>query len=93
MVYLHVEAPDECGHRGEAQNKVKAIELIDEKVLGPILKELEKMGDYKVLIMPDHPTPLCIKTHSRSAVPYLLFDSRQCLQGVNTFTEETALVI
>lgn len=89
LVYVHIEAPDECGHRGEAENKVKAIELIDELVLGPIL---ERFGgeDLRVLIMPDHPTPLEIKTHSSDPVPYLLYDSKNAKKGAATFTEETA---
>lgn len=56
LVYIHVEAPDECGHRGEAANKVRAIELIDEKILGPVREALEEMGDYRILVLPDHPT-------------------------------------
>ena len=76
MVYIHVEAPDECGHRGEIENKVKSIELIDSKILAPILEELEKNGEeYRVLLMPDHPTPICIKTHSSDPVPFVLYDS------------------
>ncbi len=91
LVYLHVEAPDECGHRGEAQNKIKAIELIDQKILKPCLEYLNASGeDYRILIMPDHPTPLDIKTHSREPVPYLIFDSSKEYSGADTFTEETA---
>ena len=89
LVYVHIEAPDECGHRGEAENKVKAIELIDELVLGPILEHFEGK-DLRVLIMPDHPTPLEIKTHSSDPVPYLLYDSKNTKKGAKTFTEETA---
>ena len=89
LVYVHIEAPDECGHRGEAGNKVKAIELIDELVLGPILEHFGSK-DLRVLIMPDHPTPLEIKTHSSDPVPYLLYDSKNAKQGAKTFTEETA---
>ncbi len=92
LVYLHFEAPDECGHRGEAENKVRSIEAIDSRVLGRILPYLETCGeDYRILIMPDHPTPLDIRTHSRNPVPFLLFDSR-CTEenGVACFTEETA---
>lgn len=89
LVYVHIEAPDECGHRGEAGNKVKAIELIDELVLGPILEHFEG-EDLRVLIMPDHPTPLDIKTHSSDPVPYLLYDSKNAVTGAETFTEETA---
>ena len=88
LVYLHFEAPDECGHRGEAQNKVKAIELIDSRSLKLLLEYLENSGeDYRILIMPDHPTPLCTMTHSREPVPYLLFDSSKPQNGAETFTE------
>ncbi|HIZ84599.1 MAG TPA: cofactor-independent phosphoglycerate mutase [Firmicutes bacterium] len=90
LVYVHVEAPDECGHRGEAQNKIKAIELIDEKILGPILKELDAYGDYRILIMPDHPTPLSTRTHAADPVPYLLYQKSQPKEGVDCFTEDTA---
>ncbi len=91
LVYLHIEAPDECGHRGEAENKVKAIELIEERTLKLMLSYLENCGDdYRILIMPDHPTPLEIKTHSSEPVPYLLYDSSKNLGGVETFTEKTA---
>jgi len=91
LVYLHFEAPDECGHRGEAENKVKAIELIDSRSLKLLLDYFENCGDdYRILIMPDHPTPLSTKTHSADPVPYLLFDSRKKLGGVETFTENSA---
>lgn len=90
LVYLHFEAPDECGHRGESDNKVKAIELIDEIAVGPLCDFLGKMGEYRVLIMPDHPTPLTTKTHSRESVPFLVFDSRKGLGGTDRFTEESA---
>lgn len=91
LVYMHFEAPDECGHRGEAQNKVKAIEYIDSRALSPLLDYLENCGDnYRILVMPDHPTPLDIKTHSADPVPYLIYDSRKELNGRNRFTEESA---
>ena len=91
LVYLHFEAPDECGHRGEAENKVKAIELIEERALKNVLEYLENCGDdYRILIMPDHPTPLDTKTHSSEPVPYLLYDSSKNLGGVEIFTEKTA---
>jgi 2,3-bisphosphoglycerate-independent phosphoglycerate mutase len=90
FVYIHIEAPDECGHRGEVQNKVKAIEEIDSRVLSRILLELDKMGDYKLLICPDHPTPLSTKTHSNAPVPYLIFDRQNLKNGPATFTEKTA---
>ncbi|MBO5321847.1 MAG: cofactor-independent phosphoglycerate mutase [Clostridia bacterium] len=88
LVYLHFEAPDECGHRGEAQNKVKAIELIDSRSLKLLLEYFENSDeDHRILIMPDHPTPLCTMTHSREPVPYLLFDSSKPQKGAETFTE------
>ncbi len=90
LVYVHVEAPDECGHRGEAENKVKAIEFIDKRILAAILSELEKYGEYRILIMPDHPTPLITMTHARDPVPFMIYDNKKPVSGVNTFTEETA---
>lgn len=91
LVYLHFEAPDECGHRGEAENKVKAIEYIDGRALKLCLEYLENCGDdYRILVMPDHPTPLDIKTHSSNPVPYLIFDSRVKKNGVEKFTEKSA---
>ena len=90
LVYVHVEAPDECGHRGEAENKVRAIELIDEKILAPILKCLEQYGEYRVLIAPDHPTPLVTMTHARDPVPFLIYDNKHEENGVLQFTEESA---
>ncbi len=91
LVYLHFEAPDECGHRGEAENKVKAIELIDSRSLKALLEYLEGCNDrYRILIMPDHPTPLTTMTHSAEPVPYLLFDSAKPLSGVDSFTEKSA---
>lgn len=85
FVYIHVEAPDECGHRGEAANKVRAIEDIDRRILAPLLEELRAMGDYSLLILPDHPTPLTIRTHTADPVPYLLVRS-----GDKTHTEAAA---
>lgn len=91
FVYIHVEAPDECGHRGEVQNKVRAIEEIDRQILTPLLEELKAFGEYSLLIMPDHPTPLCTRTHSADAVPFLLYRSNETMEsGVSRFTEQTA---
>lgn len=89
LVYIHVEAPDECGHRFEIENKVKSIELIDELILAPILKAFEGQ-DIKILICPDHPTPLALKTHTNAPVPYLIYDSRKKVDGVPKFSEEEA---
>ena len=91
FVYLHFEAPDECGHRGEIENKVKAIEAIDARALRPMIEYLDGCGeDYKILIMPDHPTPLDIKTHTSNPVPYMIYDSKNTKEGVDSFTEENA---
>ena len=92
LVYLHFEAPDECGHRGEAENKVKAIELIDSRSLKLMLEYLENCGDdFRILIMPDHPTPLSTMTHSSEPVPYMIYDSRKNEKGAQSFTEKSAL--
>lgn len=90
FAYIHVEAPDECGHRGEYENKVKAIEEIDRRILGPLLEELRTMGDFTLLIAPDHPTPLCVRTHTADPIPYLLYRSNRTVTGVPCYTEEAA---
>lgn len=91
LVYLHFEAPDECGHRGEPENKVKAIELIDSRSLKLMLEYLKNSGeDYRILIMPDHPTPLDTKTHSSHPVPYMIYDSSCEKKGVDSFSEAAA---
>ncbi len=90
FVYLHFEAPDECGHRAEPENKVRAIELIDEKVLPVVIGELEKHGDYKVMILPDHPTPIVTKTHARDAVPFMIYHKADEKHGVENVNENSA---
>lgn len=76
FAYIHVEAPDEMGHQGSVEKKVKAIENIDEFVIGPLVKELKEKGEeFRMLILPDHPTPIRVRTHTADAVPYLLYDS------------------
>ena len=90
LVYLHIEAPDECGHRFETENKVKSIELIDSLVLGPIAEGMKKHGDFRILIMPDHPTPLDIGTHTAEPVPFMIYDSRAVKEGVGCFCESEA---
>ena len=90
LVYVHFEAPDECGHRNEPENKVKAIEMIDSRVL-PILEEgLEQYEDYKILLLPDHPTHIVTRTHASDPVPYLLYQKSAPKTGVDTINEETA---
>ena len=77
FVYVHVEAPDEMGHQGSVEKKVEAIEYLDGRVIGPILQGLKAAGEeFRLLVLPDHPTPIAIRTHTGEDVPYLLFDSR-----------------
>ena len=76
FVYIHVEAPDEMGHQGSVERKIKAIEYLDGRIIGPVFEEMKRRGeDFRMLVMPDHPTPICIRTHSSNPVPYMLYDS------------------
>ncbi len=90
-VYIHVEGPDECGHRAEAENKVISIERIDAEILAPVYDYLNSCGeDYRIMILPDHPTPLALRTHTSDPVPFLIYDPKWNKIGVSHFTEETA---
>jgi 2,3-bisphosphoglycerate-independent phosphoglycerate mutase len=76
FTYIHVEAPDEMGHQGSVERKIKAIEYLDERVIGPIMEKLEEAGEaYRLLVMPDHPTPIRVRTHTSENVPYLIYDN------------------
>ncbi len=91
FVYVHVEGPDECGHRAEIDNKVLSIELIDRKILTPVYAYLKSTGEaFKIMVLPDHPTPLRIRTHSSDPVPFLLYDSTAESDGVAVFSEASA---
>lgn len=91
MVYLHVEAPDEAGHQGSLDTKIKAIEEIDSKILGFVLEEMKQFGDYKIMVLPDHPTPISVMTHTSDPVPYVIYDSRKPLNNQGcTYCEEDA---
>ena len=90
-VYVHVEAPDEMGHQGSLPRKIKAIEYLDARIIRPIRDGLDACGqDYRMLIMPDHPTPLRIRTHSSNPVPYMLYDSTRAQGDGLLYNEETA---
>ena len=91
LVYVHVEGPDECGHRAEIENKVKSIELIDKKILAPVFDYLKECGDdFKIMVLPDHPTPICKRTHTMDPVPFFIYSSNDEKSGVDTFNEDTA---
>ena len=91
FAYIHVEAPDEMGHQGSVKDKIAAIEYVDEKVLGRVVKGLEAAGeDFRVLVLPDHPTPIEVRTHTGEPVPYLLYDSTCKQAGPSVYNEKTA---
>ena len=78
FAYIHVEAPDEMGHQGSVEKKIKAIEYLDARVIRLVKDALDASGqEYRMLVLPDHPTPICVKTHTANPVPYLLYDSRR----------------
>ncbi len=92
FVYLHLEAPDECSHQGNVKDKVKSIEIIDREVIGPIKEALGRQGfDYKMMILPDHYTPVSVRTHTSEPVPFLIYDSsRKADSKSERFDEFTA---
>ena len=91
-MYLHMEAPDECGHHGDAEHKIWSIEQIDKLVVAPIKQALDQMGEnYKILVCPDHPTPLCLMTHVSDPVPFIIYDSSNKRESVvDSYTEKQA---
>ncbi len=91
FVYIHVEAPDECGHHGQPDLKIRAIELIDEKIVGPVMAYLEDSGEpFRVLLTPDHPTPLSLMTHVKNPVPFALYEKDQPQGSGLCYTEKNA---
>ena len=90
-VYVHVEAPDECGHRAETDNKVLSIEKIDSEILHPVFDYLKSAGDdFRVMVLPDHPTPVRLRTHTIDPVPFFIWDSAVRRNGVAEFSEASA---
>ena len=91
LVYIHIEAPDECGHQGDPAAKVAAIEAIDRDVLGHLMQALDAEGeDYRILLTPDHPTPVKLCTHCADPVPFVIYDSRRMEHGTARYTEALA---
>lgn len=91
FAYIHVEAPDEMGHQGSARKKVQAIENIDRRVLEPLLRQMDASGEpYRLLLLPDHPTPVRLRTHVAEPVPYLLYDSTTPRRSPGIYSERTA---
>lgn len=92
FVYIHMEAPDECGHQGDIAHKVYSIEQIDEKVAAPLVRGLKEAGEpFKMLICPDHPTPIAVRTHVADPIPYLLYSSEEeRSNGAESYDEDAA---
>ena len=91
FVYVHLEGPDEMGHQGSVERKVKAIENLDQLIIRPIVEALEAAGeDFRMVILPDHPTPICLRTHTADNVPYLLYDSTDVQEHTWHYNEEEA---
>jgi 2,3-bisphosphoglycerate-independent phosphoglycerate mutase len=91
FVYIHVEAPDEMGHQGSVERKVKAIEYLDQRVIKIVAEELDaKNIDYRMIVLPDHPTPISTRTHTSNPVPYMLYDTTNKLSNPWNYNEEEA---
>lgn len=91
FAYIHVEAPDEMGHQGSVERKVQAIEFLDQRVIGPLTRALDEAGtEYRLLVMPDHPTPIRVRTHTADSVPYLLYDSQASRKESWNYNEREA---
>jgi 2,3-bisphosphoglycerate-independent phosphoglycerate mutase len=90
FVYVHIESPDEAGHQGEIATKVWSIEKIDREVLGLVISELNDFDDIKIMLLPDHPTPIEVRTHTSEPVPFLLFDKNRPVSSVGIYNEEAA---
>lgn len=89
FTYIHVEAPDEMGHQGSVERKVQAIEYLDTKVIGPVVEKMNAAGEeFRLLVLPDHPTPICRRTHTSDNVPYMLYDSTKQEEHTWNYTEK-----
>ena len=92
FAYIHIEAPDEMGHQGSAERKVQAIESIDKYIVGVVRREMDASGEpYRLLLMPDHPTPVAVRTHTSDPIPYMLYDSTKTISVAEEYTEAAAV--
>lgn len=92
FVYLHIESPDEAGHQGKMETKVWSIEQVDKLVVGMVLNEMASFDDLRVMLLPDHRTPIALRTHTSDPVPYMIFDkNRPCLNSIGKYDEEAAV--
>lgn len=90
LVFIHVEAPDEAAHAGDVEEKIKAIERIDKRILEKLLDSLPQYDEYAISILPDHPTPIILKTHSKDPVPYAMYSSKGNMDSVEKYDENSA---
>lgn len=91
FAYIHLEAPDEMGHQGSAEKKIQAIENLDAKIIGPLVDKMEAAGEaFRLLVLPDHPTPVRVRTHTSDSVPYMLYDSTKLQNHSWNYNEEEA---
>lgn len=90
LIFIHVEAPDEAGHAGDVAEKIKAIQEIDSKILGPIMKKLEEYEKYVLVLLPDHATPISVKTHTMDAIPYVIYSNSIKPDELEYYDEESA---
>jgi 2,3-bisphosphoglycerate-independent phosphoglycerate mutase len=91
IAYIHVEAPDEAGHSGKYEDKIRAIEDFDARVVGNVMKGIVAFDEYRILILPDHATPIEVKTHSDEPVPFLIYDSRRKRENLHASFDESIL--
>lgn len=91
FLFVHIEAPDEAGHAGDIEEKIKAIERIDKYVLGQIMDKIPNYNDYKIAVLPDHATPIDLRTHTRDPVPLAIYDSTDKSDDASTYTEKSVV--
>ena len=89
IVCVHIEAPDEASHEGRHEEKIKALEAIDQHIVAPVRAKLESLGDYRMLVLPDHPTPCATKKHSHGMVPFAVCGRGLAASG-KTYSEPAA---